>query len=100
MKLLLSGCLLAGPLSRGILVGCLSVAVTGPVLGQAGNKEQVVVTLSEPGKPGLLDVDLVGGSITVQGYAGKEVIIDAVPQPKSERQRAGRPGENAAGMKR
>ena len=43
----------------------------------SATKEQIVVALSNPGKPGLVSVKLVGGSITVMGYNGKDVVIDA-----------------------
>ena len=38
--------------------------------------EQLVVPLSEPGKPYKLDVSLVTGSIKVIGYEGKDVVIE------------------------
>ncbi len=37
--------------------------------------EPVTIPLSKPGQPGTLTVELVSGSITVQGYEGKEVIV-------------------------
>lgn len=40
-------------------------------------KEQLVVALSEPGKPYKLNVDIVSGSIIVSTYEGKDLIIDA-----------------------
>ncbi|MDF7812341.1 DUF4097 family beta strand repeat-containing protein [Hymenobacter sp. YC55] len=69
-----------------------------PAAAQTTNKEQIVVALSNPGKPGLVSVKLVGGSITVVGYSGKDVVIDATS-------RAGRQSNRnapaaAAGMKR
>jgi DUF4097 and DUF4098 domain-containing protein YvlB len=39
-----------------------------------------VVALSSPSKPGTLSVRLVSGSISVVGYNGKEVVIDAAGQ--------------------
>jgi hypothetical protein len=39
--------------------------------------ERAVVSFSNPAKPGTLEVGLHGGSITVRGYEGKEVIIEA-----------------------
>ncbi|UOQ70692.1 hypothetical protein [Hymenobacter cellulosilyticus] len=42
----------------------------------AQSKEQLVVPLSAPGKPGLLSVKLVNGSISVVGYGGKDVVVD------------------------
>jgi DUF4097 and DUF4098 domain-containing protein YvlB len=42
-----------------------------------GNTQQLVVPLSDPGKPYKLNVDLTFGSIRVTGYDGKDIIIDA-----------------------
>jgi hypothetical protein len=42
-------------------------------------QEQLVVPLSDPGKPYKLNVDLVSGSIKIIGYDGKDVVIDADP---------------------
>jgi hypothetical protein len=60
-------------------------------------KEQLVVALSSPNKPGSLEVGLVNGSIRVTGYNGKEVVIDA-----SVRARKSRSSEQTApgGMRR
>jgi hypothetical protein len=70
-----------------------------PAMAQSELKEQLSVPLSEPGKPGSLQVGLVNGSIHVIGYSGKEVLIDAVadaqPSRKNEKQ-----DELANGMKR
>jgi hypothetical protein len=48
-------------------------------------KEQLVVPLSNPGKPGSLEVGLLNGSIRVIGYEGKEVVIDAVTRAGKKR---------------
>jgi hypothetical protein len=45
-------------------------------------KEQLVVALTDPNKAGKLEVNIINGSITVLGYAGKEVIIEAVSNNK------------------
>ncbi|PJJ60210.1 DUF4097 family beta strand repeat-containing protein [Hymenobacter chitinivorans] len=60
-------------LRAGVLLLLLTLSLTVA----AQNKEQLVVPLSSPGKPGLLSAKLVNGSITVVGYAGKDVVIDA-----------------------
>ena len=41
------------------------------------SKQDLVVPLSKPGSPGSLEVGLISGSINVEGYTGKEVIIKA-----------------------
>jgi hypothetical protein len=40
-------------------------------------KQQLTVPLSNPGKPFKLDVGLLNGSITVNGYEGKDIVIEA-----------------------
>lgn len=60
------------------------------------DKGQLVVPLSEPGKPYKLDIGLVNGSITVTGYEGKDIIIDAQGEERKHREKEAAPG----GMKR
>jgi hypothetical protein len=48
------------------------------VLAQKGSGEQLVVPLSNPGKPYTLKVGIVTGSIKVVTYAGKEIVIDVL----------------------
>jgi DUF4097 and DUF4098 domain-containing protein YvlB len=61
----------------------------------AEGKEQLVVPLSEPGKPYKLTIGLVSGSIKVQTYEGKDIIIDAVAEENKKKES---PASN--GMKR
>lgn len=66
-----------------------------PTLAQSGDKDQLVVPLSSPGKPGTLRVKLVNGSINVVGYSGKDVIIDAASrESKRTTSRATPPSAN------
>jgi len=51
------------------------------VKGAELQTERRVVKFSDPSKPGLLEVDLFRGEITVRGYSGKEVIIEAKIAP-------------------
>jgi hypothetical protein len=44
---------------------------------QDSGKEQLVVPLSDPGKAFKINVGLVNGSITIAGYDGKDIQIDA-----------------------
>ncbi len=51
-------------------------------VGMAGSAQQnqtdhAVVSFTNPAKPGTVEVDVREGSITVRGYEGKDVIIDA-----------------------
>jgi len=67
------------------------------LFAQADTKEQLVVPLSNPGKPYTLKLDLVNGSIKVTGYAGKEVVIDVSADTRSNRKERNADKE---GMKR
>ncbi|MCC3157425.1 DUF4097 domain-containing protein [Hymenobacter sp. 15J16-1T3B] len=59
----------------------LLALLSGPGPARAQSKsaanEQLTVALSAPGKPGVLHVRLIGGSINVTGYNGKDVLIEA-----------------------
>lgn len=69
----------------------------GPAMAQSDVKEQLVVPMSEPGKPGALRVNLIRGSIRVTGHAANQVVIDAT----SKREKSEAPKDvNAEGMKR
>lgn len=63
-------------------------------------KEQLIVPLSDPNKPGSLRVNLINGSIKVIGYAGKEVIIDAVAEAYNGKKTENKNDELATGMKK
>ncbi|TGE29965.1 hypothetical protein E5K02_04810 [Hymenobacter metallicola] len=61
----------------------LLLLLTITLTAAAQSKEQLVVPLSSPGKPGLLHIKLVNGGVTVLGYSGKDVVIDAAPRGRS-----------------
>jgi hypothetical protein len=46
--------------------------------------EQMTVPLSDPNKPGSLEIGIVTGSIHVIGYAGKEVLVEANSAPSNK----------------
>jgi hypothetical protein len=76
---------------------------TRTIAQQAEIKEQLVIPLSEPGKPYKLDVGLISGSIKIVSYEGKDLVIDAVAdtEKKKEKDRERGDGkESSAGMKR
>lgn len=76
---------------------------TAPVLAQSDVKEQLTVPLTDPGKPGSLEVGLMHGFIHVVGYNGKEVIIDATSDGTRRNRDVSRPdaGRNTeSGMRR
>ena len=58
---------------------CLALA-TAAASGQAQEQpgpDRVAVTLSDPSRPPLVKASLVNGGITVKGYDGKEVVVEA-----------------------
>ena len=58
----------------------IAILLSTKAWAQDSGKEQLVVPLSDPGKPYKLEVGLVDGSITVTGYEGKDIIIDVSHQ--------------------
>ncbi|MBC8085526.1 MAG: DUF4097 family beta strand repeat protein [Hymenobacter sp.] len=88
---------------RSALRGATTVLLLGVVprlWAQTPTKEQLDVPLSSPGKPGLVNVKLVGGSITVVGYGGQDVVIDATFRPDRRASPSRREPGAAAGLKR
>ncbi|GAB3262286.1 hypothetical protein GCM10027347_27850 [Larkinella harenae] len=93
-----------------VLLLLISLAGYQPLYAQNDLKEQLVVPLSEPNKPGSLQVNLINGSIRVTGYNGKDVVIDASTGADSGGQNArlnerkttsdDKPDELANGMKK
>lgn len=87
-----------------LTIGLLFIGLlaTSPLLAQNEVKEQLVVPLSDPAKPGTLHVGLINGSIKVIGYTGKDVVIDITATPKRSRRDDDddRPDKAANGMKR
>jgi DUF4097 and DUF4098 domain-containing protein YvlB len=64
---------------------------------QSKHSEELVVPLSEPGKPVTLETHLLSGTIKVVGYEGKDVIIQVqVDSSKEDEDR----DDDAQGMKR
>jgi hypothetical protein len=63
---------------RMIVLGAALLVCAG-VLGWAQDQksDRAVVPLTNPGKPALIKAGVLNGSITVKGYEGKEVIVEA-----------------------
>jgi hypothetical protein len=57
-------------------------ASTSPA-DKAGTPERAVVPLSNPAKPAKIDVTIMRGSITIRGYQGKEVVVEARTREKA-----------------
>src|SRR5258707_10601959 len=73
----------------------LAILLSVKAWAQDSGKEQLVVPLSDPGKPYKLDVGLIDGSITVTGYEGKDIIIDVYSGDKRKNSE-----EHGSGMRR
>src|SRR6267143_6041421 len=69
-------------LSAGLALGAIAAVALGPgaekalAQGQAGG-DRIPVTLSDPSRPPRVKVSMVNGGITVKGYDGKEVVVEA-----------------------
>jgi hypothetical protein len=66
-----------------IIVGAAALCL-GAALWAAdqAKTERFVVPLSNPGKPGKIEVSAFMGSIKVVGYEGKDVVVEASPREK------------------
>jgi DUF4097 and DUF4098 domain-containing protein YvlB len=60
------------------LFGLFLIAAAGCLLAaEDALSDRTVVPFSDPGKPGLVKIDMINGGVTIKGYEGKDVIIDA-----------------------
>ncbi|MEZ0484596.1 DUF4097 family beta strand repeat-containing protein [Fibrella aquatica] len=81
-----------------ITIVLMLAAASTPLLAQTDVKEQLVIPLTDAGKPAFLEVGLFKGFIHVSTHAGKDVIIDATSPAKQPARGEEKP--NASGMKR
>jgi DUF4097 and DUF4098 domain-containing protein YvlB len=56
----------------------LALVVASAAIAQKDAVDKVTVELTDPSKPAFLSVGLVNGGISVTGYDGKEVIVQAI----------------------
>lgn len=87
------------------LIGLITTAFAFAMEAQApaqDNPDRVTVSFSDPSRPGLVKVHLVEGSITVQAYNGKEVIVETKSRVRSTGRRASNSNgdSNAQGLRR
>jgi len=61
--------------------------------GSQGNGDRITVPLGDPSRPGTVKASLVNGGITVKGYDGKEIVVEA-------HVRGGGSAKQEGGMKR
>jgi hypothetical protein len=68
------------------ILALLLAGTCGWAVAQAAKEEtpdRAVVPLSNPAKPGKIEVTVIRGSITVKGYDGKEIIVEARVREKA-----------------
>lgn len=68
------------------ILALLAAGTCGWAVAQAAKEEtpdRAVVPLSNPAKPAKIEVTVMRGSITVKGYQGKEVIVEARVREKA-----------------
>lgn len=67
--------------------------------GAMASAEEVKVNWSDPSKPGTVVLDLLNGEVTVEGYAGNEVVINATGEGLQKRDRTDSTGKRT-GLKK
>jgi hypothetical protein len=77
----------------------LSAVAMTPAAAQQ-NADQIAVPLSDASRPGLIDVSLVQGSITVRGTNRKDVLVTARPQSDDEDRPRRHFDADASGLRR
>jgi hypothetical protein len=81
-------------LKIGLFTLCLLIAAKS--FAQSGSNETLTVPLSSPGKPFSLKVHLVSGSIKVDSYDGKDIVINVKPRGGDDEEES----KSENGMKR
>ena len=92
MLLILAVAAPAPPVSAGVS-GAGASAAADPA---AGGGEKISVPLTDPGRPATLKVHTLNGSVTVEGYAGKEILIETSGRGEDAEER---PRHGAGGMR-
>jgi DUF4097 and DUF4098 domain-containing protein YvlB len=82
-----------------VTVTFLAIFVAVAAVGQENTVDRVTVEPTDPAKPVFLTVGLVNGGITVNGYDGREVIIEAKSRFRKISQSENKGGKSA-GMTR
>ena len=72
-------------MQRSSMALIFTLVFAGVLWGQESEVDRVVVPLSDPSRPVTLKASLLSGSITVKGYSGKDVIVEAVPRSQQNR---------------
>lgn len=85
----------------------LTLLVCARIYAQEIPTDRLTVPFSDPSRPGLVKVGLINGGITVKGYEGKEVIVEArvrthksSPDEDVDEERDRRKNSKTKGLKR
>jgi DUF4097 and DUF4098 domain-containing protein YvlB len=81
----------------------LAIVMDAAAWGQESPVDRLTVAFSNPTRPGLLKVGLMNGGITIKGYEGKEVIVEARVRTQKLSQHKGtkeKEKQKARGMQR
>ncbi|MEZ0610846.1 DUF4097 family beta strand repeat-containing protein [Fibrella sp. WM1] len=79
------------------IIAFLLLSAAVPVFAQSDTKEQLVVSMSDPNKPGFIEVSSINGFIHVVGYSGKDVVVEAAARNRANRNEN---QTNTGGMRR
>jgi hypothetical protein len=75
----------------------LSLAAPSAPRAAGAGAQKISVPLTDPGRPATLKVSTLNGSVTVEGYAGKEVLVETSGRGDESEER---PRHGAEGMRR
>lgn len=75
----------------------LSVLTLGRLLAQSEVKEQLVVPLSEPGKPFKIVAHVLYGSLKIVGYEGKDIVVSVTAEGGRKKESSGNGGMKRIG---
>ena len=79
-------------------INSCAILLAAGLIASAQEPEHATIPLNDPSRPATVHVSLMNGGITVTGYNGKEVIVEA--RTRHESARESRPDPKAAGMHR
>ena len=68
-----------------VTIMLVALSLSGSAWGQEG--QQVSIPLSDPDRPMTLRASLLSGGISVQGYDGKEVLVEVRPLERADEDR-------------
>jgi DUF4097 and DUF4098 domain-containing protein YvlB len=83
------------------LIICIAILfLTGALLeAQEKPSDRATVPFSDPSKPGKIDVGVYNGGITIKGYNGKEVIVEAKVRERLIREAERTESEKSKGLR-